>query len=57
MDDPSPADRQHISKDGALLAEHGGLKEKLIENMFKVDDFLLWEQRGLSDEEANERIR
>ena len=55
-DDPSPNDVQLISKDNALLVEHENSRDKLIENMFRLDDFLLWKHRGLSDTEANERI-
>jgi hypothetical protein len=56
IDFTMPPHPVEASKDNTFLVEHEGLRDKLIENMFRLDDFLLWKQRGLSDNDANERI-
>ena len=35
---------------------HTTLKHKLVDSMFRLDDFLRWKRRGLSDIEAHESV-
>ena len=43
--------------DDEHIMEHKALRRKLVESMFRLDDFLLWKQRGLSDAEAHDNVQ